>query len=687
MSQSRTAEDDDEPQLSRSFAQLSRMIRQGRSFSGHERNCCYFNTLGSAAAGGRFADVSAASGLDYPTDGRAAVRVDWDHDGDEELWTSNRNAPRVRLLRNDTPSGNHFLALRLVGDGTTCNRDAIGARVVVSGQWSVASGQKGEQRELISTLRAGEGFLSQSSKWLHFGLGEAMEDEKVVVHWPTGEDDQGRIEEFSGLAADGMYVLTKGTGQAAPWKRPADQTADLALSPSEIEVPALSSTARIPLTTLIRVPTLSYDDFDGSRWTVRTGDGKPRLVNLWASWCAPCLEELSEFTKREDELRSAGIEVLALSVDGLGDNRSDPAAAREMISNVKFPFIAGRATPRLLTTLQNVHDLLIPLDRPVPVPTSFLIDKLGRVVAIYKGQASIDDVIAAVNHAQGTRDERFRRASPLAGRTIRHEPRNDYAATVARTTQFYYATVMLDTGRYEDAILNFQDVLAQQPDSAKTLYNLGVALERIGETDLAVRHYQQAVGHDPEMAVARKALGGLLLKRREFDAAIEQYREAIRLRPDDLDAQTNLGAALAGKGLIDEAVTTFEQVITADGDLAEARYNLGAILMAQDKLDEAAAQFARVVEIDAKYPDAHFALGALAERNGDRAAAKELYEQEVEANPKSVKAHSRLGLLLEREGRLAEAAAHFQRVLQMDPKDQTARENLSRVRASLSDEN
>ncbi len=681
MSQSRTAEDDDEPQLNRSFAQLSQMIRQGRSFSGHERNCCYLNTLSSTAAGGRFADISAASGLDYPTDGRAAVRVDWDHDGDLDLWTSNRNAPRVRFLRNDAPSDNHFLSLRLAGDGQSCNRDAIGARLEVHLK---NRNSKIENRKSLATLRAGEGFLSQSSKWLHFGLGDEAEIEKVVVHWPTDADDKGRIEEFSEIAADHMYVLTKGTGKAVDWKRPAGQTAELVLAQSEVEVPAPSSTARIPLMTPIRVPTLTYDDFDGSRWTVRTGDGKPRLVNLWASWCQPCLEELSEFTRREDELRSAGVEILALSVDGLGDDRSDPAAARGLIANVKFPFIAGRATPRLLATLQNLHDLLIPLDRPLPVPTSFLIDQAGRVVAIYKGPVSIDDVMSDVNGAQGTLDERFRRAAPLAGRTIEYAPRNDYAAIVSMTTQFYYATVMLDTGRYEDAILNFQDVLAEQPDSAKTLHNLGVALERLGETDLAVRHYRLAVQRDPEMAAAHKALAGLLLKRREFDAAIEQYHEAIRLRPDDLDAKTNLGAALASKGSIVEAVTTFEQVIATDGNLAEARYNLGAILMAQEKLNEAEAQFKRVVEIDAKYPDAHLALGALQERKGNRPAAAKLYEQEIEAHPESAKAHTRLGLLLEREGRLAEAAAHFQRVLGIDPNDQAARANLSRVRANLS---
>jgi len=77
----------------------------------------------------RFRDVTQQVGLDYPDDGRAVAVVDWDHDGDLDLWISNRNAPRLRLMLNNTPVENHWVALQLVGNGKTTNRDAIGARV------------------------------------------------------------------------------------------------------------------------------------------------------------------------------------------------------------------------------------------------------------------------------------------------------------------------------------------------------------------------------------------------------------------------------------------------------------------------------------------------------------------------------------------------------------------------------
>ncbi len=147
------------------------MLRRGRSFSGRERNCAYLNLGNSKEGGPRYANISALSGFDFADDARALAIADWDHDGDLDVWVSNRNTPQLRFLRNDNTSGRHFLSLKLVGSGTTTNRDAIGARVEV-----VIAKPKSDIRhpKLIKTLRAGEGFLAQSSKWLHFGL-----------EWPT----------------------------------------------------------------------------------------------------------------------------------------------------------------------------------------------------------------------------------------------------------------------------------------------------------------------------------------------------------------------------------------------------------------------------------------------------------------------------------------------------------------------
>ena len=125
----------------RHLKRLNDLISDGGSLSGHERNCAFLNI-----AGGRFATVSSVSGLDFADDARTPASVDWDRDGDLDLWVGNRTAPQLRFLRNDASSGNHFVALRL--RGTMTNRDGIGARVEV---WPAAKDAAGAA-PLIKTL-------------------------------------------------------------------------------------------------------------------------------------------------------------------------------------------------------------------------------------------------------------------------------------------------------------------------------------------------------------------------------------------------------------------------------------------------------------------------------------------------------------------------------------------------------
>ncbi len=163
--------EDDRPtrEYNEAWETLNRLIREGGSWSGREANCAYLN-LGD----GTFADVSRTTGLGFMDDGRAFATVDWDHDGDLDLWIVNRTAPQVRFMRNDIPGNARSVSFRLTGDRV--NRDAIGTRVEVR-----AGGDR-----WVRELQAGSGFVSQSSKWLHFGVGGHERLDEVVVRWPDG---------------------------------------------------------------------------------------------------------------------------------------------------------------------------------------------------------------------------------------------------------------------------------------------------------------------------------------------------------------------------------------------------------------------------------------------------------------------------------------------------------------------
>ena len=294
---------------------LNRLLHQGRSFSGREANRAFLNT-----GSGRFADISAASGLDYLDDGRAVAVADWDFDGDLDLWFTNRTAPRVRFLRNNLKSESGYLAIKLQGNGGSTNRDAIGARVELN-----LDGE--DKTRLVKTLRAGDAFLSQSSSWIHFGLGSSKV-QGLVVHWPGGAR-----ESFRGLTPGGFYIVQQGSGQTVRWTPPVQQQPLIASTPT---LPTTTAAARIVLPARLPFPQSAYTDDRGETLTLGQPTDGPLFVNLWGSWCAPCITELGDWTKHESDIRSKGLDIVALSMDELDSSSGDVNAAEEPAEEVEL---------------------------------------------------------------------------------------------------------------------------------------------------------------------------------------------------------------------------------------------------------------------------------------------------------------------------------------------------------------
>ncbi len=605
--------------------ELSEMIKRGRSFSGKERNCCFLNTGQQ-----RFATISAVSGLDFPDDGRAVASVDWDQDGDLDLWISNRNAPRIRLMRNNAQTENHFLALRLVGNGTTTNRDAIGARVEVVMKPS-------SSERLIQTLRAGEGFLSQSSKWLHFGLGDQAEIEKVVVHWPGGEK-----EEFTGVQVDQRVLLRQSSSRP---EKIAPRNDQLALKPSIVLPQQLSRKTRVSLSTLLPMPSLTYQTADGSQHKIGFDSGKPLLVNLWASWCTPCVKELREFSAHESTLRSAGIDVLALSVDGLGDDKTSPQAATALLQKMNFPFSHGQANGELLDTLQRVHDDLVVLWKPLPIPTSFLIDAQGRLAVIYKGPVSIEQLLQDAKHESGGYVERLQNSACIPGQAIDNHRVKDIALQSEMRTRYRVAAQHRASGRLEEAITGYVAMLDRDPQSAIASGQLGSLALTQGKMKQAAEYCQQSLNIDPESAQVHNTMGLALAGLKKPKQAQHHYERAIEIQPLHTVAHNNLGSLFASQGKFPLAEKNFRKALEIDPKSAEAHTNLGSIHLVRKEFDEAASHYKSAIRIDPEY----------------------------------VEALNNLGGIYANEGHLEQAIACYRRALTINPNYQQARENLQRV--------
>ena len=310
--------------------------------------------------------------------------VDWDQDGDLDVWYSNRTGPRVRFYRNDLPSGQHYCALRLTG--TQCNRDAIGARVEV---YLKSTDDDAPLAPLLQTVRAGEGFLSQSSKWLHFGLGKSTAIERVVIRWPG----QTEPTTLMNLEADRRYHVIQGRDAALV----ETQRTAVHLQSSTIVPPAASDEARTILFNRRSFASRQYTDINRHRNAI-PAPGRIALVNLWATWCSPCLLELQDLSEHHVEFQSKGIDIVALCTDLLPVETSDapstdPDTVARFIRQANYPFAVGYATQEIVSELADLHNQVYYAQRPLPLPCSFLVDSAGRIAAIYKGPVAAEQLI------------------------------------------------------------------------------------------------------------------------------------------------------------------------------------------------------------------------------------------------------------------------------------------------------
>lgn len=146
------------------------------------------------------------------------------------------------------------------------------------------------------------------------------------------------------------------------------------------------------------LPDFTLPDLQGRMVQLSTLRGKVVFINVWATWCKPCIDEMPTIQRLYNRLHERGLEVLAVSIDSQG-------------ALIVAPFMRDhQLTFRALfdpkSTIQRLYGSTM-------VPTSFIVDKNGLLVETILGAREWDNsqmlvrferLLAAPEMLQGRRD-------------------------------------------------------------------------------------------------------------------------------------------------------------------------------------------------------------------------------------------------------------------------------------------
>ena len=114
----------------------------------------------------------------------------------------------------------------------------------------------------------------------------------------------------------------------------------------------------------LQAPEFALEDLNGNTITLSSLKGKVVFLNLWATWCPPCVREIPAFIEVYKEYKDKGLEIIGISVDDGGS-----AKVLKFVEQYKINY------PIVMYTTQFIRDFM----PGNAIPVTFIIDPQGKI--------------------------------------------------------------------------------------------------------------------------------------------------------------------------------------------------------------------------------------------------------------------------------------------------------------------
>jgi protein O-GlcNAc transferase len=289
--------------------------------------------------------------------------------------------------------------------------------------------------------------------------------------------------------------------------------------------------------------------------------------------------------------------------------------------------------------------------------------------------------------------------------------------------------VLLEDGRFGEAVEQFLRVLGRHPGNARASLGLGRAVYERGELSESIAHLHRSaadvhtrkaahtllaqayerLGNKPvaeqtlrqaadlpkdtawpdpfqekvnELQVGKQtalARATSLLNQGHYPEAIRLLQQTVQDYPDSATAWVMLGSANIGGKDLPAAEQALRKATELGPDVPDAQFYLGVALFLQKKHQAAAPCFRKATELKPDFARAHFDLGHCLRAQGDDAGAIAAFRAAVHCQPDYASAHINLAALLLKRGQRDEALVHLREAVRLNPRDQAPKKLLDQL--------
>ena len=157
--------------------------------------------------------------------------------------------------------------------------------------------------------------------------------------------------------------------------------------------------------------------------------------------------------------------------------------------------------------------------------------------------------------------------------------------------------VLLGTGKYEEAVKQYQRALEIDPNSDYVLGQLADAYQKLGNPAAAESAYKKAISLRPNYWAVYSGLGAIYAGQARYPEAAEMFKKVVELAPDNYSGYSNLGAIYLLQGHYEDAISHLKRSIELRPS-ANAYSNLGTAYFALRQFSKAADSYQQGVKLD-----------------------------------------------------------------------------------------